>query len=236
MSEGFYKISTLAKLTGFGVQAIRNWERRHGLLVPQRTDGGHRLYTEADLKTLRQVRQLLDQGRSIGEIADLVREAFPASESQVRARKGRSSIDLLVASKHSATNGALDGALARCVLDAVPHGIVLTDAAGKTEWVNQGITDLCGYSLAQLVGRTPGSVLQGPGTDRRAVRRMAEAIALRTPCSEELLNYDAKNREYLAAVDIAPLYIGDALRGFVGLIRDLTRTRSVRESPASHAP
>jgi hypothetical protein len=65
---------------------------------------------------------------------------------------------------------------------------------------------------------------------------MAEAIALRAPCSEELLNYDAKNREYLAAVDIAPLYIGDDLRGFVGLIRDLTRTRSVRDRPSAYAP
>lgn len=229
MADSLYKLSTLAKLTGLGVQAIRNWERRYNLLVPQRTEGGHRLYTERDLATLLRVRELLDQGQSIGEIAAVARQVNAATGSSASATSAASDqLPVLqgapsLARAASTASSELDGALARRVLDAVPHGIILTDAAGNTEWINQGITDLCGYTLGDMKGRKPGSLLQGPRTDRRTTRRIAKALAEHKPCSEEIFNYDSRNREYLAAVDIAPLWIGQHLRGFVGMIRDLTR-------------
>lgn len=67
-SRDLYKIKTIASLTGFNPTLLRAWERRYALLVPTRTDTGHRLYTAEDLRVLRRVRSLLDQGRSIGEI------------------------------------------------------------------------------------------------------------------------------------------------------------------------
>lgn len=66
--KDLYKIKTIASLTGFNPTLLRAWERRYELLVPTRTDTGHRLYTADDLRVLRRVRNLLDQGRSIGEI------------------------------------------------------------------------------------------------------------------------------------------------------------------------
>jgi DNA-binding transcriptional MerR regulator len=63
-----YKIKTIASLSGFNPTLLRAWERRYGLLEPLRTSTGHRLYTREDLKVLQRVRQLLDQGRSIGEV------------------------------------------------------------------------------------------------------------------------------------------------------------------------
>ena len=210
MSDGFYKIGTLAKLTGVGVAAIRNWERRFQLLAPERTEGGHRLYTEADRKMLERIRSMLDAGRSIGEIATLAQSAV-ADGSAVPPRQT------------PPETADLDGLLARCVLEAVPQGIVITDGRGKTTWINPAVTEICGYTLPQLFGRTPGSVLQGAGTDQRAVRHMAAAVAERRACTERLLNYDAKHRPYIAAVDIAPIYGRGRFRGFVGLIRDLTK-------------
>jgi len=211
MSDGFYKIGTLAKLTGVGVAAIRNWERRFQLLAPERTEGGHRLYTEADRKMLERIRRMLDAGRSIGEIATLAQSAV-ADGSAVQPSR-----------QTPPTTGDLDGLLARCVLEAVPQGIVITDGRGKTTWINPAVTDICGYTLPQLLGRTPGSVLQGAGTDQRAVRQLSVAVAERRACSEHLLNYDAKHRPYMAAVDMAPIYNHGRFRGFVGLIRDLTK-------------
>lgn len=67
-TRDLYKIKTIASLTGFNPTLLRAWERRYGLLVPTRTDTGHRLYTADDLRVLRRVRNMLDQGRSIGEI------------------------------------------------------------------------------------------------------------------------------------------------------------------------
>jgi len=67
-ARDLYKIKTISSLTGFNPTLLRAWERRYALLVPTRTDTGHRLYTAEDLRVLRKVRNLLDQGRSIGEI------------------------------------------------------------------------------------------------------------------------------------------------------------------------
>lgn len=67
-ARDLYKIKTISSLTGFNPTLLRAWERRYALLVPNRTDTGHRLYTAEDLRVLRRVRNLLDQGRSIGEI------------------------------------------------------------------------------------------------------------------------------------------------------------------------
>ena len=67
---------TISERTGLSPSLLRAWERRHGLLKPERTEGGHRLYTESDLRVLERVRGLLDSGRSIGELASLGRQAI----------------------------------------------------------------------------------------------------------------------------------------------------------------
>lgn len=72
--QGPYKMRTIGRLTGYSPELLRAWERRHGLLQPLRGPGGHRLYTDDDLRVLLRVRHLINEGRSIGEIARFGRE------------------------------------------------------------------------------------------------------------------------------------------------------------------
>ena len=67
-------------MTGLSPSVLRAWERRHRLLEPQRQPGGHRLYTEADFETIEKVKQLLAQGRSIGEIGAIGRASLSSFE------------------------------------------------------------------------------------------------------------------------------------------------------------
>lgn len=83
-------MGTLAELTGLSPILLRAWERRHDLLQPERTSGGHRLYTEDDLRVLRRVQELIAQGRSIGEVAALGRAALIAAGGPVSPRVGAS--------------------------------------------------------------------------------------------------------------------------------------------------
>jgi MerR family transcriptional regulator, heat shock protein HspR len=72
-TRGLYGISVAADLVGTGVQNLRVYERR-GLLDPQRTDGGTRLYSEADLDRIRRISELLAVGLNlagIGMVLDL---------------------------------------------------------------------------------------------------------------------------------------------------------------------
>lgn len=66
-----YLIGRVTKLTGLSVDVVRVWERRYGAVQPARSDGGTRLYSDADILRLRRLRQAVDGGHSISQAARL---------------------------------------------------------------------------------------------------------------------------------------------------------------------
>lgn len=71
-----FRIGAIAQATGISPETLRIWERRYAALTPVRAAGGGRFYTEADLRRLRLIKQLLDRGHGIGRIARLDEEAL----------------------------------------------------------------------------------------------------------------------------------------------------------------
>lgn len=86
-----------------------------------------------------------------------------------------------------------------------PEALVVADADGFVEWVNPAFLAMCGHSLAELKGRKPGRVLQGPDTDHAAVARIRTALRERRPCRETLVNYHKDGTRYQADVRIMPI-------------------------------
>ena len=82
-SVGVYGISVASQMIGTGVQNLRAYERA-GLVDPQRTAGGTRLYSADDLTRLRRVHELLGRGLNLAGIA-LVLE-LEAENRSLRAR------------------------------------------------------------------------------------------------------------------------------------------------------
>jgi len=68
---GTYSISDLSELTGVKTHTLRMWEKRYGLLQPQRTGTNIRYYADNDLKMLRLVQRLTNQGVRISKIAGM---------------------------------------------------------------------------------------------------------------------------------------------------------------------
>lgn len=60
-SHAVYVISVFAEIAGVHPQTLRNYER-NGLLRPQRTSGGSRRFSEADLAALRRIQELTNEG------------------------------------------------------------------------------------------------------------------------------------------------------------------------------
>jgi MerR family transcriptional regulator/heat shock protein HspR len=79
---GVYGISTAAELVGTGVQNLRAYER-HGLLTPDRTDGGTRRYSLDDLDRLRRIGELLAAGLNLAGIAAVLE--LEADNADLRA-------------------------------------------------------------------------------------------------------------------------------------------------------
>lgn len=66
-----YSIGVIARLTGLSTHNLRMWERRYGLGASIRSSTGRREFTKTDLDHLRLVKQLIDRGMRIGDIARL---------------------------------------------------------------------------------------------------------------------------------------------------------------------
>jgi MerR family transcriptional regulator/heat shock protein HspR len=87
-------ISVFAELAGVHPQTLRNYER-NGLLSPQRTSGGSRRFSEADLAALRRIQDLTNEGVNLegvkrimrleAEVDDL-RQELAATSDQARSR------------------------------------------------------------------------------------------------------------------------------------------------------
>jgi DNA-binding transcriptional MerR regulator len=66
-----YQIGAVAKLTGLTVHNLRVWEKRHSAVDTQRTDSGHRVYSEEALERLKLLKRCVDNGMSISSVAAL---------------------------------------------------------------------------------------------------------------------------------------------------------------------
>lgn len=66
-----YSIKTLSKLIDINTDTIRTWERRYGLVTPQRTQTGRRLYSESDVERMGIVARLVKSGHPISNLAGL---------------------------------------------------------------------------------------------------------------------------------------------------------------------
>lgn len=64
-----YTIKRAAELTGISVATLRAWERRYGVVKPRRSDGGYRLYSVDDVRTLAIMNSLVNEGWSAREAA-----------------------------------------------------------------------------------------------------------------------------------------------------------------------
>jgi len=70
-TEPRHPIRVVAQRTGLSTPVLRAWERRYGVVAPHRSDGGQRLYSDADIRRLQLLATAVDGGRSIGLVAEL---------------------------------------------------------------------------------------------------------------------------------------------------------------------
>ena len=66
-----YNLKVVLKETGLAADTLRAWERRYGLPVPQRTAGGHRLYSQRDIETIKWLMKRQADGLSISRAVDM---------------------------------------------------------------------------------------------------------------------------------------------------------------------
>ena len=117
--------------------------------------------------------------------------------------------------------------IARRTSDAV----IITDASGRIEWVNEGFHRLSGYTLDEAVGRRTRDFLRGPKTDHASAGRIDDLVADGGARTAELLSYAKDGREYLVSIEVVPLRGESGLdTGFMAIASDVTEQRRTMDA------
>jgi len=110
------------------------------------------------------------------------------------------------------------------------NGVVITDADGRVEWINEGFTRITGYTLDEMRGQRPGTLLQGAATDPATVARMHDALVRHEPFEVDVVNYTKAGQAYWIRISCNPLRdAGGALQGFMAIQSDITREKNDAE-------
>jgi len=90
------RVGEVAEAARVNTETLRYYERRGLIEQPTRSPGGHRLYDEQTVTTLRVIKAAQRLGFTLDEVADLIevgRRRGPESDLQTRAREKLVEVD-----------------------------------------------------------------------------------------------------------------------------------------------
>lgn len=109
------------------------------------------------------------------------------------------------------------------------NGVVIFDAEGRMEWVNNAFLEATGYDMESLAGTEFGEVLRGPDTSEETLERVREHFRKREPFTEELLVYTAGGDRRWFELKVTPVIDRETgTRRFVEIQEDITEIRAIR--------
>lgn len=80
------------------------------------------------------------------------------------------------------------------VADRTKSMVTILDEDGRVEWVNPAFTEITGYSIEEISGKDPRSIMHGANTDQSVVRAVDKDIEQGKSVSRTILHYK-KNGE-----------------------------------------
>lgn len=114
-----YSIKDLEQITGIKAHTIRVWERRYGIIQPQRTETNIRFYSDEDLKRLLNISMLNTSGMKISRIAKLENVDLETSVLELARNSSveDTSIDKLILATINFDENLFESILNRCLFE-----------------------------------------------------------------------------------------------------------------------
>ncbi|MBN1552749.1 MerR family transcriptional regulator [bacterium] len=143
MSYVEFPIKVVSRRTGLTAHVIRAWERRYGAVMPRRTDTNRRLYSDEDIKRLIMLKQLVERGNNISQIASLDNDTLmdmlgksqwsglPMNGSNSYNYKSKQLIDAVLSAAENMDADAIENKLNRAMVEL-----------GRKEFIDQVVMPL----------------------------------------------------------------------------------------------
>ncbi len=113
-------------------------------------------------------------------------------------------------------------------LDAAANGIVITDVNGNIVWANPAVTQLTGYSLAELLGQTP-RLLKSDKMEPELYQEMWKTILDGRVWHGDVINRRKDGSLYYEDMTITPVRSEDGthITHFIAIKQDVSARREV---------
>ncbi|GHB90849.1 PAS domain S-box protein [Cerasicoccus arenae] len=109
-------------------------------------------------------------------------------------------------------------------------GVVITDEKGHLTWVNKAFERMTGFYMEDVLGKSPGSLLQGPATEAATNETMKQGIRMGQGFHVEILNYRKSGVPFWVEVEATPVHDVDGrLINFIAITTDITTRKLDRE-------
>ncbi|MDF7823991.1 PAS domain-containing protein [Pontiellaceae bacterium B12227] len=120
------------------------------------------------------------------------------------------------------------------VVTRTDNSVIITNEAGEIEWVNRAFILMTEFTLEEVIGRKPGSFLQGPETDQDTVREMSDSLKIHNGFNVEIINYSKSGKKYWLSIEVRPLYDdhGQTIN-FLAIENNITERKQAEEELAS---
>jgi MerR family transcriptional regulator, light-induced transcriptional regulator len=101
-NEPTYNAKVVTLQTGVTPATLRAWECRYGILRPDRTAGGHRLYSARDIAAIQWLKEHIAQGMTISRASALLQKQLCAAESPAEIPQSSRSVDTITTDLYEA--------------------------------------------------------------------------------------------------------------------------------------
>lgn len=118
------------------------------------------------------------------------------------------------------------------VANTTTNMVVIADGMGKIEWVNPAFSRTTGYALEEVIGKTPGSFLQGPGTSKTIANYMGNKLRSGQGFKDiEILNYKKDGSAYWVSIEVQPIHdkTGNVIQ-FIAIESDITERKATQQA------
>lgn len=85
--RALYSIGAASRVVGVPVATLRSWQERYGVVVPDRSPGGHRLYSREQLEYLKFLADQVASGLTPGDAHRLLSDRLDAGTLHVASRR-----------------------------------------------------------------------------------------------------------------------------------------------------
>ncbi|MEB3801327.1 PAS domain S-box protein [Flavobacterium columnare] len=111
------------------------------------------------------------------------------------------------------------------------NAVIICDKEGKIEWVNESFEKVTGYNNQEVIGKKPGSFLQGEETSKETIAYLKKQLSQGEPFNCEILNYTKDKTKYWVRIHGQALKNNDGqIIKFFAIEEDISNEKSYQEA------